>query len=501
MKRLSGVDVMLLYSETPDIQTHTLKIGLLDVRHLKGGYSFETFRRMAYPRLLGLEPLRYQLVDIPMRLHHPMWRENAPIDPDYHLERVRVPAPGGRRELDELIGQVASVPLRRDRPLWKMYVAEGMIGHEIAVIWKVHHALADGLASANMIAKAMSAPDALIKAGLSARPDDLPSRRQLIEQAIRDQITHLIGLPGLLSATARGTVRLLRRSRQRPRNARLRRPLKPPRSFMNHQVSPQRRFATTSLALPDVKATSKALEITVNDLVLSLAAGAIRKLALRYDGHADRPLIAGVPVSFNRSLDRIDGNDVGYMTPLLPIHISDIRERVRFTADASEVAKENFTLLGPTMMASWLNYLPPALSPKLFRWQSRHWNSGIAMNLTISNVPGPRQASSVDGARVTEIYSVGPLAAGCAMNITVWSYAELLTISVLVDDRTVNDPHEVTDAMAKEFMELRAAAGLSASRPATTTAAPPGLADPNTSDSSQGSRDVPEPEKGFHESL
>ncbi|OBK71173.1 wax ester/triacylglycerol synthase family O-acyltransferase [Mycobacterium sp. 1274761.0] len=470
MKRLSGVDVMLLYSETPEIQTHTLKIGLLDVRHLRGGYNFEAFRRMAYPRLLGLEPLRYQLVDIPRRLHHPMWRENAPIDPDYHLERVRVPAPGGRRELDELIGQIASVPLHRDRPLWKMYVAEGLVGHEIAVIWKVHHALADGLASANMIAKAMSAPDALIDAGLSARPDELPTRRQLIEYAIRDQITHLIGLPGLLSVTARGIVRLLRRSRQRPRNARLRRPLKPPRSFMNHQVSPQRRFATTSLALSDVKVTSKALELTVNDLVLSMAAGAIRKLALRYDGHADRPLIAGVPVSFNRSPDRIDGNDVGYMTPPLPIHISDIRERVRTTADAAAVAKENFTLLGPTMMASWLNYLPPALSPGLFRWQSRRWNSGIAMNLTISNVPGPRQASSVDGARITEIYSVGPLAAGCAMNITVWSYAELLTISVLVDDRTLNDPHEVTDAMAEEFTELR---GLSAYQPATPTASTP----------------------------
>ena len=98
----------------------------------------------------------------------------------------------------------------------------------------------------------------------------------------------------------------------------------------------------------------------------------------------------------------------------------------------------------------------------------------MAMNLTVSNVPGPKQASSVDGAEITEIYSVGPLAAGCAMNITVWSYADLLTISVLVDDKTVKDPHEVTDAMVSEFVDIRAAVGLPTTLTRTTAVPAPG---------------------------
>jgi diacylglycerol O-acyltransferase / wax synthase len=126
MKRLSGVDAMLLYSEAPEIHMHTLKIGVLDVSEIRGGYTFESFRDVAYPRLLGLEPLRYQLVATPLRFHHPKWREHCPIDMDYHIRRVGVPAPGGRRELDKLIGEIAAVPLSRERPLWRMYVVEGV---------------------------------------------------------------------------------------------------------------------------------------------------------------------------------------------------------------------------------------------------------------------------------------------------------------------------------------------------------------------------------------
>jgi diacylglycerol O-acyltransferase / wax synthase len=155
VKRLNGVDALMLYSETPEIHMHTLKIGVLDVSGVEDGFSFELFRQVAHPRLLALPPLRFQLVDIPLKLHHPMWVQNADIDLDYHLRQVRVPAPGGRRELDQLIGEIASTPLDRSRPLWEMYVAEGLAENRIAIIHKVHHVLADGVASANQMALAI----------------------------------------------------------------------------------------------------------------------------------------------------------------------------------------------------------------------------------------------------------------------------------------------------------------------------------------------------------
>src|SRR3954451_11488378 len=149
------MDAMLLYSETPNLHTHTLKVAVVHAADFDGEFSFEVFRRTIARRLHLLDPLRYQLVDIPARLHHPMWLEDCPVDLDYHLRRVQVPAPGGRRELDGVIGEIASTPLDRGRPLWEFHFAEGMADERFALIGKVHHTLADGVASANLLARLM----------------------------------------------------------------------------------------------------------------------------------------------------------------------------------------------------------------------------------------------------------------------------------------------------------------------------------------------------------
>nr|WP_231123239.1 WSD1 family O-acyltransferase [Mycobacterium asiaticum] len=162
------------------------------------------------------------------------------------------------------------------------------------------------------------------------------------------------------------------------------------------------------------------------------------------------------------------------MIPPLPIHIADPLERVRLTSVAAAVAKENFALRGPTLMAEWLAYLPPRFSPAMFRWQSRRLSSGSVMNLTISNVPGPRTTHTLGGARISEIHSVGPLAAGSALNITVWSYVDQLNVSVLTDDITMDDPHEATQAMTDSFNEIRTALLASGNSPGAPLASAAG---------------------------
>jgi diacylglycerol O-acyltransferase len=458
MRRLNGVDALMLYSETPEIHMHTLKIGILDVSGVDG-YSFELFRRIAYPRLMALAPLRYQLVDVPMRLHHPMWVENDDIDLDYHLRPARVPAPGGRRELDQLIGEIASTPLDRGHPMWEMYIAEGLADNRIAIIHKVHHVLADGVASANQMAKAMESPASGAPAPTLAGADR--GRASLLKAAGRDHVGLMRKLPRLVNETATGVSRVRRRAKERGQHPDLARNFAPPQCFINHVVSPGRRFATAPLALADVKETGKHLGVTLNDIVLATASGALRRLLLRYDGSADSPLIAGVPVSYNTSPERLVGNEFTYMTPSLPVHVADPLERVRLTAMATTIAKENHQLLGPTVLPAWLAYLPPALAPSIFRRQASRLESASVMNLTISNVPGPRQRGHIEGATVSEIYSVGPVVVGSGMNITVWSYVDQLAISVLTDDLTLDDPHEATDAMIDAFVEIRSAAGLS----------------------------------------
>jgi diacylglycerol O-acyltransferase / wax synthase len=460
VKRLNGVDALMLYSETPEIHMHTLKVGVLDVSGVQGGFSFELFREVAYPRLMALAPLRFELVDIPLKLHHPMWFQRHDIDLDYHMRQARVPAPGGRRELDQLIGEIASTPLDRGRPLWEMYVVEGLAENRIAIIHKVHHVLADGVASANQMARALQ-PQQSAHVPLLGSTDGPLTRGGLLRAAARDHVGLIRKLPRLVRETATGVSRVRRRSKDRGAHPDLARNFAPPPCFINHRVTPGRRFATAPLALSDVKETGKHLGVTLNDIVLATAAGALRRLLLRYDGHADSPLIAGVPVSYNTSPDRLDGNEFTYLTPSLPVHIDDPLQRVKLTSMATKIAKENHQLLGPTLLPAWLSYLPPALAPRFFRAQARRVESASVMNLSISNVPGPRERGHIEGATVSEIYSVGPVVAGSGLNITVWSYVDQLAISVLTDDVTLVDPHEATDAMIESFTEIRRAAGLS----------------------------------------
>lgn len=458
MKRLSGWDAILLYSETPNVHMHTLKVAVIELdADRQGVFDVESFRRVIHSRLHKLDPFRYQLVDIPGKFHHPMWRQNCEVDLAYHIRPWELPAPGGRRELDEAIGEIASTPLDRSRPLWEMYFIEGLANNRIAVVGKIHHALADGVASANLMAFGMDLTSGPQSDQESYRTDPPPSGARLVRSAFRDHLRQLGRIPATIAYTAQG----LRRVRQSNRKlSQLTRPFTPPASFMNHMITADRRFATATLALADVKATSKKLGVTINDLVLAVSAGALRQLSLRYDGHADQPLLASVPMSYDFSPDRISGNKFSGVLVALPVDVEDALARVQRAREAATLGKEGYELLGPELVSRWAAYLPPRLAESMFEKLDALDGQNKVLNLNISNVPGPRERGKVGGALVTEIYSVGPLTAGSGINITVWSYVDQLNISVLTDTATVDDPHEVTTALVEEFIEIRRAAGL-----------------------------------------
>jgi diacylglycerol O-acyltransferase / wax synthase len=280
-----------------------------------------------------------------------------------------------------------------------------------------------------------------------------------VRSAFADHMRHIGRLPGVLRYTAQGVRRV--RNSTRKLSPELTRPFTPPPSFMNHRVDAQRKFATATLALADVKQTGKHLGVTINDMVLAISAGALRQLSLRYDGHADHPLLASVPVSFDFSPERMSGNYFSGVMMVVPIELDDPLERVQTVHDAAVNAKEAHHLLGPELVSRWAAYFPPAPAEALFRWLADKDGQNKVLNIPISNVPGPREHGRVGGALVTEIYSVGPLTTGSGLNITVWSYVDQLNISVLSDGATLLDPHELTDAMVDAFIEIRRAAGLS----------------------------------------
>ncbi|MCZ0728261.1 WS/DGAT/MGAT family O-acyltransferase [Mycolicibacterium iranicum] len=459
MIRLSGWDASMLYSETPTVHMHTLKVAIIDLEGIGEHYGIEEFRHVVAGRLYKLDPFRFELVDIPLRFHHPMWRENARIDLDYHVRSVRVAAPGGRRQLDEAVGEIAGTPLDRTRPLWELYLLEGLAGNRVAVVGKIHHALADGVAAANLLAKGMD-----LRLGNDDDPDGyraepVPPATRLVGSALRDHFRQISRIPSTVRYTADGIRRV--RASNRVLSPELAWPFTPPPSFINHKLDATRRFATATLSLSDVKQTASALGLTINDLVLGISAGGLRTLRLRHDNNADDPLLASVPVSFDTASDRLYGNRFSGMLVPLPSDIADPVERMRAASAAARTAKENHQLLGPELICRWSEYLPPAPAEALFRYLGNRDSRNKIFTLPISNVMGPRERGRVNGRIVSELYSVGPLTVGSGLNITVWSYVDQISISVLSDGLTAGDPHDLTEAMIDDFIAVRRAAKLS----------------------------------------
>ena len=457
VNRLSASDAAFFHLENTATPMYVGSLSIL--RKPRAGLSYETLLETVEHRLPQIPRYRQKVREVTLGLARPVWVDDRDFDITYHIRRSALPKPGSDEQLHELVARLSSRPLDKTLPLWEMYFVEGLANGRIAVVGKIHHALADGVASANLLARGMDLSDGPQRDDDSYATDPAPSSGELVRSAFADHMRQLGRLPATVRYTAQGFGRVRRSHRKL--SPELTRPFTPPPSFMNHILDEKRLFATATLALADVKETSKKLGVTINDLVLAMSSGALRKLSLKYDGKADHPLLASVPMSFDFSPDRISGNRFSGVLVALPVDIADTAERVQRAHEAAALAKESHQLIGPELIARWAAYMPPAPVEAAFKWLSNKDGQNKVLNLNISNVPGPRERGKVGGATVTEIYSVGPITTGSGLNITVWSYVDQLNISVLSDDATVEDPHEVTDGMVEEFREIRRVAGLS----------------------------------------
>jgi diacylglycerol O-acyltransferase len=462
MERLSGLDAGFLYMETPALHMHTLKVAVMEVPPGQDRLPLAWFREQIANRLHLLPPFRRRIVEVPLGLHHPVWVDDPDFDIEYHVRRVQLPPPGDQRQMDEVIADIASRPLDRRRPLWELYLLEGLADSKLAVLVKIHHAVADGVAAAALLANVMSTePDdsELIPAGsVGWQPEPLPSRRQLVIDALADQLRLLVRLPALLRRTLRNLVKVLRH-RRRAEVMPPRPMMDTPRTSFNAALTPYRSFASATYRLADVREIKSAFGVTVNDVVLAAVGGALRQYLVARGELPDRPLVAGVPVSTDRpdEIGRLGGNRVSNLFTTLATDEPDPVRRLQAIHSVTAEAKVVQNLLGVEMMQDWVQYTPG----KPYSWVVRLWSRlGIAdqlpppINVVVSNVPGPREPLYAGGARLLNIYSVGPVLEGIGLNITAWSYLDQLNVGVLACREHVADPHEITSALGDAIAEL-----------------------------------------------
>jgi len=390
-----------------------------------------------------------------------VWIEDPAFDLTNHVRRAVVPAPGGRREMDAVIGEIASRQLDRTRPLWEIWMLEGLADGTVGFLAKVHHTLADGVAAAELLANVMTTAAADVDPPPPLEPwlpEPVPSRWQLVVGAIADLVRKLGRLPRLVRTTGRGARAVARHNKDA--DVRPPRPiLDVPNTPLNASLTPHRTFATTTVPLSRVKAVKEAFDVSVNDVVLAMVAGSLRAYLDGRGALPDRALVAGVPVSTDAPgrEPRLGGNKVSNLFTSLRTDVPDPVARLQAIHEVTRAAKHVHNLLGADMLADWAEYAPPkpyAWFMQLYsRWRlaDRH---RPPINLVVSNVPGPREPLYIAGARLDGIYSVGPILEGIGLNVTVWSYLDQLNIGAIACREHVGDLHEITDGMAAALDEL-----------------------------------------------
>lgn len=464
VERLPGADANYLYMETPTLHMHTLKIAIIDVTGVEGGYTFARVQEELAARLHLLPPFRRRLVKVPFMLNHPVWVEDHDFDQGLHVRRDTIAAPGTMRQLEERIGEIASTPLDRTKPLWEIHVCEGLADGRIAVVTKMHHALADGNAANALLANIMD----LIPGTVPVLPttpwqgEPTPTRWELLRDGLRDLFRTLLALPALLRATLLNIVTLTRHKKTATVS-----PPRPimdtPRTSFNGAITPRRSFATATIPLDDFKPVRVTHGVTLNDVVLGVVAGALLRWMADHGESPTGALTAGIPVGTDGAgaEPRLGGNRVTNIFTSLHTDLADPVARLHAIHATTAEAKAQGKALGLDMLERWWEYIPPGPFSLFMRAYSASGAANLhaaPFNVVVSNVPGPPVAVYIAGARLSELYSVGPILQGIGLNVTVWSYEGNMNFSAITCPDLLPDVENLVAHLRGALDELLQAA-------------------------------------------
>ncbi|MGE2833539.1 WS/DGAT/MGAT family O-acyltransferase [Mycobacterium sp. SMC-4] len=461
MQRLSGLDASFLYLETAAQPLHVCSVLELDTTTMPGGYTFDRLRDNLVQRVKAMPEFREKLVDNRFNLDHPVWVEDKDFDVDRHLHRIGLPSPGGRVELADICGHLASLPLDRTRPLWDMWVIENLAdreggqGQRIAVMTKVHHASVDGVTGANLLSQLCATEADAPPPDPVDGPGDASGLEIALSGAVRFA-TRPLRLANVVPATVSTVVDTVKRARN---GLTMAPPFSAPKTAFNANVTGHRNVAFAQLDLDDVKTVKNHFGVKVNDVVMALVSGVLRRYLLERGELPDNSLVAMVPVSVHDRSDRPGRNQVSGMFARLETGIEDPAERLCAIAEANSVAKQHSSAIEATLLQDWTQFAAPAVFGAAMRVyaSSRLGGARPVHNLVVSNVPGPQMPLYMLGCEVKAMYPLGPIFHGSGLNMTVMSLNGNLDVGIVSCPELLPDLWNLADNFAPAMAELVAA--------------------------------------------
>jgi WS/DGAT/MGAT family acyltransferase len=488
MRQLTSLDSQFLAIETPRQSGHVASVAILDTSTTpSGALTLADIQALIADRLPLLPPLRWRLYEVPLGLDYPYWVDDVDFDLDFHVRELALPAPGSHAQLAEQVARIVSRPLDRSKPLWEVYLISGLESGHTAMVTKIHHAVIDGMSGAEILGllldltpevreievpaswgdnELVPGPLGMLARGvLGAARYPLRAVRALPSTIPNLEETQLRAIPGVgaLGRLANRAQRALSRG-EAPYELQER--LVAPKTSFNGRVSAHRRFAFGRLSLDDVKVVKNAHGVTVNDVIVTLCAGAVRRWLLEHEELPDEPLVAQIPVSV-RTEEQIGtyGNRIMLMGAPLFTDEPDPVRRLQRTHEALGDMKQRHRALPADLLADANHFIPPAVFSRAARL-----TFGLATsrpgrpiwNLVISNVPGAQFPLYLAGARLVANYPVSVITDGMGLNITVMSYCGSLDFGIVADREQLPDIALLMDWLEEALDELLATTPMAA---------------------------------------
>jgi diacylglycerol O-acyltransferase len=467
--RLSALDVSFLYLEGPTTPMHVGGLAVFEVP--KDGFDYDKFAALLDQRISLVPRYRQRIKSVPGHLASPVWVDDTEFDISYHLRRSALPRPGSNEQLKELVARVQSRPLDRDRPLWEMYLVEGLAEGRFALITKTHHAMVDGISAIDIgqvILDVSPVPREI--------PEDLwmPRPEPGAASLVLDAVTELVRRPTAVVDTVRIGVNDARNAVSKVNRAvggmlsAARVAARPaPTSPLNATIGSQRRFAVARTNLDDYKTVRKQSGGTVNDVVLATVAGAIRGWLLSRGEPVTPATVvrAMVPVSVRGDSESGQlGNRVSSYLVDLPVGEPNPVVRLSQVSYAMKAHKESGQSVGAEALVALSGFAPPTLHAMGARAASSFTRR--LFNVTVTNVPGPQFPLYASGAKMLEMFPVVPLSGGQAVAIGLTSYDGGVYYGLNADRDAMYDADVLAALIEESLAELVEAGEVSTRRPA-----------------------------------
>ena len=457
--RLSGLDALWLYVETATAHMHVGSVLVVDPSTAPEPLTHETVLRYVEDRLHLAPVFRRRIATVPFRIDHPVWIEDPDFDLRFHVRRAALPAPGGREELAAFAADVMSRRLDRSRPLWELHVVEGLADGRMAFVSKTHHAAVDGVSGADLLAAMLQLePDQAPPPPPEqpwepeAEPGDL---RLLVTSGVRLATTPL-GVLKVTRRTARAAAGVLRLRSGRDQTPPA--PFAAPPTALNGAIGAHRVIALTDQSLASVKTIKRVYGGTVNDVILAAVAAGLRRYLLGRGEAVDRPLVGMVPISVRTEDQRgQQGNQVSMMLVDLPADEPDPVQRLRRVTNGTANAKEQHGALGAQTLQELAELTPAGLASLAARLYTRTGGANRhrpIWNVVVSNVPGPLIPLDYAGAKVEAMYPIGPVHEMCGLNVTLFSYQDMISIGLNADRDLVPDVEVIGEAICASIEDL-----------------------------------------------